>query len=74
MDTRVEAPVEQVAAKGAAGPQNGPERRKRRRAKISAQVHISTAGPAKPFEEVCMTVDISRADRGFVPGVLQPVE
>jgi CheY-like chemotaxis protein len=60
MDTTIEAPVEQSPAKGAAGPQNGTERRKRRRAKISAQVHISTAGPAKPYEEVCMTVDISR--------------
>ena len=55
----VEATVE-PAAKAAAGPQSGAERRKRRRAKISAQVHISTAGPAKPYEEVCMTVDISR--------------
>src|SRR5690348_3920012 len=58
MDT-IEAPVEQSRAK-AAGSQNGTERRKRRRAKISAQVHISTAGPARPHEEVCMTVDISR--------------
>lgn len=55
----VEATVE-PAANAAAGPQSGAERRKRRRAKISAQVHISTAGPAKPYEEVCMTVDISR--------------
>lgn len=59
MTTTVDA-IAEPAAKAAAGPQNGAERRKRRRAKISAQVHISTAGPAKPFEEVCMTVDISR--------------
>jgi CheY-like chemotaxis protein len=59
MTTTVDA-IAEPAAKAAAGPQNGAERRKRRRAKISAQVHISTAGPAKPYEEVCMTVDISR--------------
>lgn len=58
MTTTVDAPAE--AGAKAAGPQSGTERRRRRRAKISAQVHISTAGPAKPHEEVCMTVDISR--------------
>lgn len=60
MDTTMEAPVEQSPAKAEAGSKNGTERRKRRRAKISAQVHISTAGPSRPHEEVCMTVDISR--------------
>ena len=59
MDTTVEVPVEQ-GAKAAAGPQLGVERRRRRRAKISAQLHVSTAPPATPFEEVCMTVDVSR--------------
>lgn len=58
MTTTVDAPAETGAK--AAGPQDGTERRKRRRAKISAQLHISTAGPSKPYEEVCMTVDISR--------------
>ena len=60
MNTTIEAPVEQSAAKAAEVTQSAAERRKRRRAKISAQVHISTAGPAKAHEEVCMTVDISR--------------
>lgn len=59
MSTTVEASVE-PGAKGATGAHSGAERRKRRRAKISAQVHISTAGSSKAFEEVSMTVDVSR--------------
>ena len=42
------------------GPQNGIDRRRRRRAKISAQVRICAAECAEPFEEVCMSVDVSR--------------
>jgi CheY-like chemotaxis protein len=59
MTTTVEVPAE-PKAKEATVSANGAERRKRRRAKISGQVHIRTAGPSKSFEEVCMTVDISR--------------
>ncbi len=59
MGTTVEATAE-TGAKTGTGAHNGAERRKRRRAKISAQVHISTAGASKPFEEVSMTVDVSR--------------
>ncbi len=59
MSTTVEASAE-PGAKAATGAHNGAERRRRRRAKISAQVLISTAGPSKPFEEVSMTVDVSR--------------
>lgn len=59
MSTTLEATVE-PGAKTATGPHNGVERRRRRRAKISAQLHISTAGTSKPFEEVSMTVDVSR--------------
>jgi CheY-like chemotaxis protein len=59
MSTTVEASAE-PGAKAATGAHNGAERRKRRRAKISAQVHVSTAGTSKPFEEVSMTVDVSR--------------
>jgi CheY-like chemotaxis protein len=59
MTTPVDVPAE-AKAKSAAGPQGGAERRKRRRAKISAQLHVRTAAPAQPYEEVCMTVDISR--------------
>jgi len=59
MSTIVEATAE-AGAKTTTGAHDGAERRKRRRAKISAQVHISTAGTSKPFEEVSMTVDVSR--------------
>jgi len=59
MTTTVEVPADSKK-KAAAGAQSGTERRKRRRAKISAQVLIRTASPARAFEEVCMTVDISR--------------
>jgi len=36
------------------------ERRRRRRAKISAQLHVRAAGTDDLFEEVCMTADVSR--------------
>jgi CheY-like chemotaxis protein len=36
------------------------ERRRRRRAKISAQVHLRAVDSPEPFEEVCTTVDVSR--------------
>jgi len=36
------------------------ERRRRRRAKISAQVHLRAIDSPEPFEEVCTTVDVSR--------------
>jgi CheY-like chemotaxis protein len=36
------------------------DRRRRRRAKISAQVHVKAANSPEPFEEVCMSVDVSR--------------
>ncbi|MGH9715149.1 MAG: response regulator [Candidatus Acidiferrales bacterium] len=38
----------------------GVERRRRRRARISAQVHLRAVNAPEPFEEVCMTVDVSR--------------
>lgn len=41
------------------------ERRRRRRAKISAQVHIKMSA-GTPFEEVCMSVDVSRDGLLFV--------
>jgi CheY-like chemotaxis protein len=40
--------------------QSGIDRRRRRRAKISAQVHIRAVNTPEPFEEVCMSVDVSR--------------
>lgn len=36
------------------------ERRRRRRAKISAQVHLRALSSPEPFDEVCTTVDVSR--------------
>lgn len=36
------------------------ERRRRKRAKISAQLHLSAVNAPEPFEEVCMTMDVSR--------------
>lgn len=45
---------------GAREPGDAAERRRRRRAKISAQVHLRALNSPEPFEEVCMTVDVSR--------------
>jgi CheY-like chemotaxis protein len=52
-------------AAGQVGPagqsaQSGIDRRRRRRAKISAQVHVRAVNAPAPFEEVCMSVDVSR--------------
>ena len=40
--------------------QSGIERRRRRRAKITAQVHVRAANFPDGFEEVCTSVDVSR--------------
>jgi CheY-like chemotaxis protein len=62
MSTTVVAPADAKAkAPGlAARPSSERDRRRRRRAKISAQVHIRAVNSPEPFEEVCMTVDVSR--------------
>lgn len=39
---------------------SGIERRRRKRAKISAQVHVRVVNSPEPFEEVCKSVDVSR--------------
>ncbi|HYA98259.1 MAG TPA: response regulator [Methylomirabilota bacterium] len=44
----------------APGSANFVERRRRRRAKITAQLHVRVANSTEAFEEVCMTVDVSR--------------
>jgi len=46
--------------KSAGSNTNGVERRRRKRAKISAQVHVRVANAPEPFEEVCKSVDVSR--------------
>jgi CheY-like chemotaxis protein len=48
------------ASKSGARDANSVERRRRKRAKISAQVHVSAPNAAKPFEEICKSVDVSR--------------
>jgi len=45
---------------------NGVERRRRKRAKISAQVHVRAANSPEPFEEVAKSVDVSRDGLLFV--------
>jgi CheY-like chemotaxis protein len=40
--------------------QNQVERRRRKRAKITAQVHVRGVNCPEPFEEVCKSVDVSR--------------
>jgi CheY-like chemotaxis protein len=62
MNTTIAA-VEGKAKAGAAAAQsqaNAIERRRRRRAKISAQVHVKVNNAPEPFEEVCMSIDVSR--------------
>jgi CheY-like chemotaxis protein len=39
---------------------SGIERRRRKRAKISAQVHVRVVNSPEPFEEVCKSIDVSR--------------
>ncbi|HYL46567.1 MAG TPA: response regulator [Candidatus Limnocylindrales bacterium] len=48
--------------KPSSGPNGHPpvERRRRKRAKISAQVHVKVANAPEPFEEICKSVDVSR--------------
>jgi CheY-like chemotaxis protein len=47
------------AKANASGPR-GVERRRRKRAMISAQVHVRGVNTPEPFEEICKTVDVSR--------------
>lgn len=59
--TAVSADVNQKAAENASQESRAAmERRRRKRAKISAQVHLRALNSPTPFEEVCMTVDVSR--------------
>ena len=54
------APNAKVPGHASETAQNETDRRRRRRAKISAQVHVKAPDAERPFEEVCMSVDISR--------------
>jgi CheY-like chemotaxis protein len=44
----------------AKAPLTGAEKRRRKRVKISAQVHVKAKDCTSPFEEVCKSVDVSR--------------
>jgi len=70
-----EAKSNPVASTGRA-PNGGVERRRRKRARISAQVHIRGVNTPEPFEEVCCSVDVSRdgllfttSRRGYLKGL-----
>lgn len=54
------APNAKPAVQASQSEKSGIDRRRRRRAKISAQVHLRAVNAPEPFEEVCMTVDVSR--------------
>jgi CheY-like chemotaxis protein len=43
-----------------AGAHNGTDRRRRKRARITAQVHVRGVNCPEPFEEVCKSIDVSR--------------
>ncbi|HTS10592.1 MAG TPA: response regulator [Candidatus Limnocylindrales bacterium] len=45
---------------------DGVERRRRKRAKISAQVHVRVESVAESFEEVCSSIDVSRDGLLFI--------
>lgn len=46
----------------------GIERRRRKRAKIAAQVHVRPVNSPEPFQEICKSVDVSRDGLLFVAG------
>src|SRR5579872_7454545 len=45
------------------------ERRRRKRAKITAQVHVRLSNSGKPSEEICMSIDVSRDGILFTSGL-----
>jgi CheY-like chemotaxis protein len=56
-------PITSAAASSKSAASNSPvgiERRRRKRAKITAQVHMRAANTSEPFEEICRSVDVSR--------------
>jgi CheY-like chemotaxis protein len=62
MSSTISAVEEKAKAGAASAGSKAPEvdRRRRRRAKISAQVHVKAVNSPEPFEEICMSVDVSR--------------
>jgi CheY-like chemotaxis protein len=59
MSTTPSASAEAIRKPAASSPQ-GIERRRRKRAKISAQVHVRAVNSPEPFEEICKSIDVSR--------------
>src|SRR6202167_3015340 len=56
-------PIASAEANVKSGSSNSPvgiERRRRKRAKITAQVHMRGVNTPEPFEEICKSVDVSR--------------
>src|SRR5579862_6947810 len=55
-------PITTADAKAKAAAENAAqiERRRRKRAKISAGVHVRGLNSPEPFEEVCKSIDVSR--------------
>src|SRR5580704_9743 len=55
-------PITSAEAKAKSAAENAAqiERRRRKRAKISAQVHVRAIDSPEPFEEVCKSIDVSR--------------
>jgi CheY-like chemotaxis protein len=56
-------PITSAAATSNSASSNSPvgiERRRRKRAKITAQVHMRGVNTPEPFEEICRSVDVSR--------------
>jgi chemotaxis family two-component system response regulator PixH len=60
MSSTLSAVEEKAKADAASAQAIAIERRRRRRAKISAQVHVKAVNSPEPFEEVCMSIDVSR--------------
>jgi CheY-like chemotaxis protein len=58
----------EAARKPAAASPTGIERRRRKRAKITAQVHLRAMNAPTPFEEICKSVDVSRDGLLFTAG------
>ncbi|MGC1998306.1 MAG: PilZ domain-containing protein, partial [Candidatus Acidiferrales bacterium] len=60
MSTPPTASAEANATPRSTASQVAIERRRRKRAKITAQVHVRGINSPEPFEEVCKSIDVSR--------------
>jgi CheY-like chemotaxis protein len=60
MSTPPSASAETAAKSASSSSPSGIERRRRKRAKITAQVHMRGVNTPEPFEEICRSVDVSR--------------